>query len=157
MYYIPALYDGAYNFYFNVDGDCVDVASLIAKHPYDDRKHSNSFLDRLPDGLQKQVIEYRKNKLDNTNIHWNSYRDCPFWPRKLASEYTIISNSGWYHKMYQMMVAIASSAIRKEYPITSNEIAQLCREFDAEHGNWYENRALNVEADRALEYVYRNG
>ena len=55
------------------------------------------------------------------------------------------------------MVAIASSAIRKEYPITSNEIAQLCREFDAEHGNWYENRALNVEADRALEYVYRNG
>ena len=59
--------------------------------------------------------------------------------------------------MYQMMVAIASSAIRKEYPITSNEIAQLCREFDAEHGNWYENRALNVEADRALEYVYRNG
>jgi hypothetical protein len=157
MYYIPALYSGANNFYFDVDGDPIGVAALIAKHPYDDRKHANSFLDRLPEALQKQVIDYRKNKLDNTDIHWNGYRDCPFWPRKLASEYVIISGTGWYSKMYQMMVAIASGAIRKQYPITANEIAQLCREFDCENGNWYENRPLQVEADRALEYVYRNG
>tara|TARA_R110002153_G_scaffold56213_9_gene155486 strand:- start:1903 stop:2832 length:930 start_codon:yes stop_codon:yes gene_type:complete len=156
MYYIPALYDGANNFYFDVGGDSIDVASLIAKHPYNDRQHSNNFLDRLPEELQKQVIEYRKSKLDNTSVSWSSYRNCPFWPRKLAAEYVIISNTGWYSKMYQMMVAISSSAIRREYPITSNEIAQLCREFDAEHGNWYENRPLTVEADRALEYVYRN-
>jgi hypothetical protein len=58
--------------------------------------------------------------------------------------------------MYQMMVAIAARAIEKEYPITSDQIADLCKQFDREHGNWYENRPLGVEADRALEYAYRN-
>ena len=89
--------------------------------------------------------------------NWSSYRDCPFWPRKLASEYQTITNTGWYHKMYQIMVAIAGNAIYKEYPITSIQIAQLCHEFDQENGNWYENRPLEVEADRALEYAYKNG
>jgi DNA-binding Xre family transcriptional regulator len=55
------------------------------------------------------------------------------------------------------MVAIAGNAIKKQYPITAQEISKLCRELDMETGNWYENRPLDKEADRALEYVYRNG
>jgi hypothetical protein len=58
--------------------------------------------------------------------------------------------------MYQIMVAIAGNAIKKEYPITADEIASLCRELDMETGNWYKSRPLDKEADRALEYVYRN-
>jgi hypothetical protein len=58
--------------------------------------------------------------------------------------------------MYQIMVAIAGNAIKKEYPITSAEIAKLCQELDMETGNWYANRPLDKEADRALEYVYKN-
>ena len=46
-------------------------------------------------------------------------------------EYRAITGSGWYYKLYQIMVAIAGNAISKEYPITPIEIAQLCREFDA--------------------------
>jgi hypothetical protein len=59
--------------------------------------------------------------------------------------------------MYQIMVAIAGHAISKGYPISANEIAEMCQQFDSETGNWYENRPLIKEADRALEYVYRNG
>ena len=54
------------------------------------------------------------------------------------------------------MVAVASKALQNKYPITSKEIADLCRELDAETGNWYANRPLEIEADRALEYAYKN-
>ena len=156
MYYIPATYDNAYNFIFSNDnGEYVDPAKLMAKYEYA-QKSSKNFIDRLPEALQKQVLEHKKSKLDNTNIVWTSYRDCPFWPKKLASEYQIISNTGWYHKMYQIMVAVAARAVERQYPITSHEITNLCREFDMGTGNWYENRPMDVEADRALEYVYKN-
>ena len=156
MYYIPGTYASAFNFIFSNDGDYIDPDDLMNKHAYAEKKSSNSFLDRLPEELQKQIIEYKKTQLDNTTVHWTGYRDCPFFPRRLESEYKTISNTGWYHKMYQIMVALASNALKNKYPITAQEIAQLCRELDIETGNWYENRPLEVEADRALEYAYRN-
>lgn len=54
------------------------------------------------------------------------------------------------------MVAIASKAIKNNYPITVAEISTMCREFDMETGNWYANRPIDKEADRALEFVYKN-
>ena len=157
MYYIPATYADAYNFIISGSGDAVNVDSLLAKYPYVDRaKSGNTFLDRLPPELAEQVVNHRKSMMQNTNIYWSGYHDCPFWPKKLAAEYTAISETGWYHKMYQMMVAIAARALEKEYPISSTQIAELCKQFDAENGNWYENRPLDLEADRALEYAYRN-
>ena len=68
----------------------------------------------------------------------------------------MITNTGWYHKMYQIMVAIAGNAIKSKYPINVDEITNLCREFDIDNGNWYQKRPIKKEADRALEYVYRN-
>ena len=68
----------------------------------------------------------------------------------------MITNTGWYHKMYQIMVAIAGNAVKSKYPITVDEITNLCREFDTDTGNWYKNRPISKEADRALEYVYKN-
>ena len=157
MYYIPAQYDNAFNFIFsNSDGAPIDPAELMLKHPYAEKATLNNFFDRLPDAIQQQIIEHRKQKLDNTNFNWSSYKDCPFFPKNLESEYRLINNTGWYHKMYQIMVAIAGNAIKNKYPITSAEISKMCRELDMETGNWYENRPLDREADRALEYVYKN-
>ena len=157
MYYIPAEYAGAHNFIFsNTDGASIDPDELIVKHPMPEKTNLNNFFDRLPDELQRQILEHRKSKLENTNINWTSYRDCPFFPRKLEAEYRAISNTGWYHKMYQIMVAIAGNAVKRQYPISSAEISKMCRELDMETGNWYENRPLDKEADRALEYVYKN-
>ena len=157
MYYIPATYAGAHNFIFsNKDGDNIDPAELMFKHEYHQKSNLNNFFDRLPEAIQEQIIEHRKSKLDNTNINWTSYRDCPFFPKKLEAEYRLINNTGWYHKMYQIMVAIAGNAIKRDYPITAAEISKMCRELDMETGNWYENRPMDVEADRALEYVYKN-
>jgi hypothetical protein len=157
MYYIPATYDDADNFIFSGDGNPIDVDNLLARYPYIDRaKSGNTLLDRLPAELAEQVVAHRKSMMQNTNIRWSWYRDCPFWPKKLAIEYATISETGWYSKMYSMMVAIAARAIQKDYPISANQIADLCKQFDIEHGGWYENRPLNVEADRALEYAYRN-
>ena len=156
MYYIPALYDGAHNFIFSRDGDFIDPTKLMNEYPYAEKSNSSNFFDRLPEEMQRQIIEHRKAKLDQTQYHWTSYRDCPFFPRNLEAEYRAISNTGWYHKMYQIMVAIASKAIRHQYPITSKEISLMCRELDMETGNWYQNRPIDKEADRALEFVYKN-
>jgi hypothetical protein len=157
MYYIPADYAESYNFIFSGNSDHIDVDDLLSRYPYVDRaKSGNTFLDRLPPELADQVVAHRKTMMQNTNIYWSGYHDCPFWPKKLAAEYVSITETGWYHKMYQMMVAIAARALEKEYPISSKQIAELCKQFDAENGNWYENRPLDLEADRALEYAYRN-
>ena len=156
MYYIPATYTGAYNFIFsNRDGRTIVPNDLIRKHPMPEKVDSNNFFDRLPKAMQEQIIEYRKSKLDK-EYHWSSYHDCPFWPKNLAAEYQTITSTGWYHKMYQIMVAVAGNAVKNKYAITADEISQLCRQFDNETGNWYKNRPLSKEADRALEYVYKN-
>ena len=106
--------------------------------------------------MQEAMMEHVKSKLTNTEIKWTGYKDCPFFPKQLESEYKVISGTGWYHKMYQIMVALAGNAIKSGYPITSNEIAYLCRELDFDTGNWYAKRPLDKEAERALDYVYKN-
>ena len=155
MYYIPGKYANAFNFIFSHDGLSLDPDELIFKHPMPQKSNLNNFFDRLPEAMQEQILEYRKNKLD-ADYKWSSYQDCPFWPKQLAVEYQTISKTGWYHKMYQIMVAVAGNAVNKKYAITADEISRLCRQFDAETGNWYKNRPLDKEADRALEYVYKN-
>lgn len=156
MYYIPGKYAGADNFIFSYrNGAAIDPDELIFKHPMPEKQNLNNFFDRLPNELQEQIMQYRKDQLD-ANFDWNSYHDCPFWPKKLAAEYQTINKTGWYAKMYAIMVATAGNAIKNKYPISSAEIAQLCRQFDTDTGNWYKNRPLDKEADRALEYVYKN-
>ena len=157
MYYIPATYANANNFIFSNIGSPIDPDELCAKWEYNDKRDSGNFLDRLPDAWREQIIEHRKAQLDNTSYYWSSYHDCPFWPKKLATEYITINSTGWYRKMYQIMIAIAGHAIKKGYPITAAQIAALCKEFDRETGNWYENRPIEKEADHALEYVYKHG
>ena len=156
MYYVPAQYPNALNFIFTNRGVTIDPEMLMEKHSYIEPK-GNSFLDRLPPEMQKAVIEHRKTQLNNTNISWTNYKDCPFFPKHLGMEYQQITGTGWYHKMYQIMVAIAGNATKQSYPITAFQIAELCKQFDMDNGNWYENRPLDKEADRALEYIYRNG
>jgi hypothetical protein len=158
MYYVPAKYPGANNFIFSNHGSFIDPDELMSRHEYTEKQViGNSFFDRLPEELQSKVIAHRRNQLVNTtNIKWNSYRDCPFVNKKLIADYMTISETGWYAKMYQFMVSVAANAIKQQYPITSVEIATLCKELDADTGNWYQNRPLKLESERAIEYAYRN-
>ena len=158
MYYIPAAYNNANNFIFHNDmGEHIDPYALMAKWKYNNKQDSKDFLDRLPDAWKEQIIEYRKTKMDNNDIVWSNYKDCPFWPKNLAAEYISINSTGWYRQMYRIMIAIAGKAIEKQYPINASQIVELCRQFDIETGNWYENRPMDVEANNALEYAYKNG
>ncbi len=157
MYYVPATYANANNFFFVNSGEPVDVDYVLARWPYDEKRDAKDFMDRLPPAWREQIIEYRKGKLDNTSIVWSSYHDCPFWPKKLAAEYITISSTGWYRQMYRIMIATAGRAVERGYPITATQIVEMCRQFDVETGNWYENRPMEVEANNALEYAYKNG
>ena len=94
MYYIPAKYDNAFNFIFSNSGNPIDPDMVMTKHPYRE-KSSNSFFDRLPEDMQKEIIEHRKSKLDNSNVNWSSYKNCPFFPKQMVTEYKMISNTGW--------------------------------------------------------------
>lgn len=160
MYYVPATYNDAFNFIFtNSGGNDINPHYLMSKWEYSVQKDSKNFMDRLPEEWQKQIIEYRKGKMNN-DITYSSYADCPFVNKKLIDEFKSIAhidNSGRYAMIYKIMVSIASSAISRQYPITAQEIETLCRQIDLETGNRYENRPLHVEANNALEYAYKNG
>lgn len=157
MFYVPASYPGAYSFIFeSVERPVLNPFTIMAKHPYVDPK-PKSFMDRLPESMKNAVIEHRKNQGANSDITWTSYRDCPFWPKQLEVEYRMIQNGGWYSMLYKIMVSIACSAVKREYPITAGDIVQLIKQFDRDTGNWYENRALETEANNALEYAYLHG
>ena len=106
--------------------------------------------------MQKTIIQHRKDQMENRSIKWTSYHDCPFVNKNLITEYKATTGSGWYHLMYRIMVSIAGNAIKREYPITVQEVVQLCKELDLETGNWYDNRPLDKEAERAIEFVYGN-
>jgi hypothetical protein len=156
MYYIPGKYEGAYNFIFNnFSGEVMDPYDIMAKHNYVE-KYSSSLLDNLPPSIRKAMLVHRKNEMVNTNVSWSNYKDCPFVNLTMVKEYNQITDTGWYTKMYAIMVSIAGNAIRKKYPITAQEITTLCKEIDFENGNWYKSRPFDKEADRAIEFVYGN-
>jgi len=155
MYYVPANYPGANNFIFTNTGSFIDPFELMGKHTYIESSATSAF-DRMPEAIRNAIMNERKSRLTNTDIAWTSYHDCPFVNRRIVEEYKTVSGTGWYHKMYQLMVSIASAAIRKNYPITAKEIEILCRQLDMETGGWYKNRPLNQEASRALDFVMKN-
>jgi len=155
MYYVPGKYKDAYNFiYNNFNGVDMNPYEIMSKHDYVER--SGSLINNLPKEIRKQVLAHRKSEMTNTNVSWSNYRDCPFVNKKLVKEYNEITDTGWYTKMYSIMVSIAGNAIRKKYPITAQEITTLCKEIDYENGNWYKSRPFDKEADRAIEFVYGN-
>jgi hypothetical protein len=158
MYYVPATYAGAYNFFFSNIGRPIAVDDLLDKYQFED-KSSKNFLDRLPDEWRRQIIEHRKSALENTSIYWNGYQDCPFINKKIMRDWNSIANvdgTGRYSMLYKIMVSIAMNAIKENYPITSQQIVALIRQLDMDTSRKYENRALDVEAENALEYAYRN-
>ena len=106
---------------------------IMAKHDYVER--SGSLLDNLPPEIRKAMLAHRKNEMVNTNVAWSNYKDCPFVNKKLVKEYNEITDTGWYTKMYAIMVSIAGNAIRNKYPITAQEITTLCKEIDYENAN----------------------
>ena len=151
MYYIPAQYPNAYNFAFWNDGMELSPKVLMDKYDYVD--NSGTFLSKLPVEMQRQILQHRKDSLTNDDYTWTSYHDCKFVHKRLVEEYRGITETGWYHKMYQIMISIAGSAIKYKYPITATDISILCRQIDLETGGWYKNRPIEKEAQRALEYV----
>ena len=152
MYYIPSQYRNSFNFIFSHDGEVMDPNDLMVRHKY--VLPADSFYDRLPEAIKKGLMEHRKSQLNNTDISWTGYKDCPFVNKKKIEEYKGL-NAGWYYATYQIMVSIAGNAIGKGYPITAKEIEYLIRDLDSETGNWYLKRPIEREAERAIEFVFR--
>ena len=155
MYYIPASYENAHNYFHTRSGRPLNVSRLIAEHPYVE-KTGNTFLDNLPDEMRKQVLEHRKSKLTNTAVEWSNYHDCPFVSKRMVTEYRLITGEGWYRQLFKIMIATASNAVRAKYPISAQEIAKICKEIDQETGGWYDNRPLEREAQSAIEWAFNN-
>lgn len=159
MYYIPAQYAKAHNFIFSNIGDPLAVDFLLAAYPYSEKQSAASFLDRLPDAWREQIIEHRKAALDNTSYFWTSYQDCPFLNKRLISDWTSIAGvdgTGRYRMIYKIMISIAGNAVKKGYPLTANQLVELIKQLDADTSRKYQNRALDIEANNALEYAYKH-
>jgi hypothetical protein len=159
MYYTPATYDGANNFFFTNSGESVNVDKLLTTYPHVVDKKTTNFLERLPEQWQQQIISQRQSLMDNSNITWKDYRDCPFVNRKLVDQYKSISTidgSGRYRMIYKIMCSIAAEAVSNKYPITSSELVYLIKQLDNDTSRRYENRPLDIEADNAIQYAYQN-
>jgi len=154
MYYIPAKYENSFNFIFSHDGEVMDPMSLMAKHPY--VKPNQTMFDRFPPAIQEALLERKRNQLNNKNFTWTSYRDCPFVNQRQIEDYKGITGTGWYAKMYEIMLTTAGNAMSKGYPITAKEIEYLCRDLDNDTGNWYSKRDFEKEAERAIDFVFKN-
>ena len=154
MYYVPSKYKGAYNFIFSHDGETIDPKALMELHRY--VVPNESFFDKLPTAIKEGLIAHRKGQLNNTNFTWTGYADCPFVNKKQVEDYKAIQGSGWYAKMYQIMVSTAGNALSRGYPITAKEIEYICRDLDNDTGGWYHKRDFGREAERAIEFVFRN-
>lgn len=156
MFYTPGQYENAYNFFFiNKSENTINPYKLIEKYPNNEIKQESAFADKQ--NIQQALANYKKNKLyDNTNknITWTSYHDCPFINKRKIVEYQSITETGWYMKLYEIAVSIAGNAIRKyNYPITAKEIAFLLKSIDNDNGMWYNNRPLEKESQRAIDYI----
>lgn len=162
MYYVPAVYPNAHNFIFTHRTDkFLDVDVLLGKHPFTAPSSSSSFMDRLPENMQKEIIKHRQQKLEEgkREFEWTSYNDCPFLSKNLIADYKTISRvdgSGRYSMIYKIMTSIACNAVKRKYPITEYEIVDIVRNLDRDTSNRYAKRPLNVEASRAIEFAYRN-
>jgi hypothetical protein len=154
MYYVPAKYKNSFNFIFSHKGEVMNPQTLMEKYPY--VKPNQTMFDRFPEAIQKALLERKRNELNNTNFSWTSYRDCPFVNKKQIDEYKGITGTGWYSKMYQIMLTTAGNAMSKGYPITPKEIEYICRDLDTDTGGWYLKRDLEKEAARAIEFVFKN-
>ena len=154
MYYVPAKYKDSFNFIFSHDGEIMNPQILMEKHPY--VKPNQTMFDRFPPAIQEALLERKRNQLNNKNFSWTSYRDCPFVNQKQIDDYKGITGTGWYAKMYEIMLTTAGNAMSKGYPITSKEIEYLCRDLDNDTGNWYSKRDFEKEAERAIDFVFKN-
>lgn len=157
MYYVPAQYPNANNFIFSNKGEFINPFELMQKYPYYTSARKKNFVEKLPKSLQKEVINYRKSKLENL-VTWTSFRDCPFFPQDLGREYIVnagVENGGNFFRLYRIMVAVAGNAIKKEYPIAAHEIVDLCRELDDCCGAIYKARNMEAEAEHAIAYALK--
>jgi len=156
MYYVPAQYPDSFQFIESNDGETLDPSEVMSRHAYIEPTRSSTIADSLPEHIRDRIMEYRKEGLNNRNYKWNGYRDCPFVSRDLVNEYFTVQSGGWYKKMYSIMLSVAGRAVRNGYPIKPSEIANLCREIDAETGGWYKSRDMELEASRAIEFAVGN-
>ena len=154
MYYVPSRYKNAYNFIFTHDGLVMDPNKLMEQHRY--VVSNESFFDKLPEAIRNGLVEHRKNQLNNTNFSWTGYKDCPFVNKKQVEDYKGITGSGWYLQMYKIMVSTAGNAMQRGYPISAREVAWICSDLDNETGGWYGKRDMIKEAERAIDFVFRN-
>jgi len=152
MYYVPAQYPNAFNFIFTRNGKAIEPRELMSKHEYVS-SFKSSFSDKLPDSIRAAMEQHKKDSLTNTDVSWTSHHDCPFVNKRKVTEYKFISGTGWYAKLYEIMTSIAANAIKAKYPIRPEQIAQLCKQIDAETGNHYINRPLELEAARAIRFA----
>lgn len=153
MYYVPGNYSGSNNFIFTNHGSHVDPSVIINKHPMPEKKVATIY-DHLPPAMRDMMMNYKKTQLTNTNITWNSYKDCPFVNKKMLDDYmriAYVDGTGRYAAFYQLMVSIASRAVKMGYPITEHDIIDVVRGIDMDTTNRYKKRRLDVEAKNALE------
>ena len=58
--------------------------------------------------------------------------------------------------IYKIMSSIACNAVKKRYPITGMQIAEMVRDLDRDTARIYQKRPLHTEADRAIEFAYKS-
>ena len=161
FYHQPAMIGapGILNFFIEETGPYEGTSTInvdkIIKEYSTEPASPESWNDITSKFLEKLNL-YRVNYMDGSTHTWTSYRNCKFWPAKLAEKYQGLNSTGWYIMMYKIMCAIAIAAKQDNYSITPAEISSLVKEFDNDTGGWYKDRPVEREAVNAIKYAAEN-
>jgi len=161
MYYTPGSFKDSFKFFHKQPGSLMVYEDLLKKHAkaiLEHRKNTTkNSLENFPEEIRKAILKHRVQQMNNYDVEWSNYKDCPFTPHSLIKDYDAIAytdGTGRYLMIYKIMTAIASKAIKKRYPITPDDIVRLIREIDSDRSNLYSRRPLKKEAQRAISYAY---
>lgn len=154
MFYVPGRYIGCENnFIFTNKGKVIDPFDIMDMYPFDFENDKSSLFGSLSGSARKEILNNAMSHCDNYDVHWSSYRDCPFVSDKKIKEYQA-RTSDWYSGLYNIAVSIAGSAKYYRYPITGAEIEKLLQQIDRDNGEWYKDRPLLLESERAIAHVF---
>jgi len=159
MFYQPGQYKGAFSFFFSSvpNNEIINPTKLISD--YDNEfLVTQTFKESLPNFIIEELQRLKQNRLTK-NYQWSDWRDCPFVSKEQVNKYNaivVMGTTGRYLGLYQLMVSIASIAIKKQYPITVSEVESIARDIDNSIDGYYRKRKITNEAEHAVAFAYKS-
>lgn len=152
MHYIPAKYTNKgeeYTHMFDVNvGIDLNWEQLTKRYVAPLEKDKFKVVNPLRDLKRKVYLGAKASP--STNIQ---DRNCPFVYQQMIDEYRLTPAGGHHGAIYKFMVKMCYNAKKIDYPISTDELADMAKQVDDIDGGFYDEKKLLGNAVDALNYT----